>query len=164
MAQASDTTVLLPAFCRGPVILRALVLAQAVAIVLAFAPGAGNDPWLRLGLISVFVHWVALLTVALAVLTAFPLFGQFQTVLQRWLVESLIPDSIARQVLGYLTQFTSKASRLGTAGLVAVLLSAVFLMVTIYIIAHIKDMPSMPRASFAEVLRTGRGPLAALGL
>ena len=43
---------------------------------------------------------VPLLTVALAVLTAFPLFGQFQTVLQRWLVESLIPDSIARQVLG----------------------------------------------------------------
>ena len=40
MAQASDTTVLLPAFCRGPVILRALVLAQAVAIVLAFAPGS----------------------------------------------------------------------------------------------------------------------------
>ena len=39
---------------------------------------------------------VPLLTVALAVLTALPLFGQFQTVLQRWLVESLIPDSIAR--------------------------------------------------------------------
>jgi membrane protein len=29
---------------------------------------------------------VPLLTVALAVLTAFPLFGQFQNVLQRWLV------------------------------------------------------------------------------
>ena len=70
---------------------------------------------------------VPLLTVALAVLTAFPLFGQFQTVLQRWLVESLIPDSIARQVLGYLTQFTSKASRLGSLGFVALLFSAVAL-------------------------------------
>jgi membrane protein len=47
------------------------------------------------------------------------------------LIESLVPESIARQVLSYLTQFSLKASRLGTAGLVAVLLSAVFLMVTI---------------------------------
>jgi membrane protein len=74
---------------------------------------------------------VPLLTVALAVLTAFPLFGQFQTVLQRWLVESLIPDSIARQVLGYLTQFTSKASRLGSLGFVALLFSALALVFTI---------------------------------
>ena len=74
---------------------------------------------------------VPLLTVALAVLTAFPLFGQFQTVLQRWLVESLIPDSIARQVLGYLTQFTSKASRLGSLGFVVLLFSAVALVFTI---------------------------------
>ena len=74
---------------------------------------------------------VPLLTVALAVLTAFPLFGQFQNVLQRWLVESLIPDSIARQVLGYLTQFTSKASRLGSLGFVALLFSAVALVFTI---------------------------------
>ena len=74
---------------------------------------------------------VPLLTVALAVLTAFPLFGQFQTVLQRWLVESLIPDSIARQVLGYLTQFTSKASRLGSLGFVALVISAAALVFTI---------------------------------
>ena len=64
MAQASDTTVLLPAFCRGPVILRALVLAQAVAIVQASAPGAGNDPWLRLGFVSLFVQWIMLMTSA----------------------------------------------------------------------------------------------------
>jgi membrane protein len=55
---------------------------------------------------------VPCLTVVLAVFTAFPLFNQFQTVLQNWLIQSLIPESIARQVLGYLTQFSSKASRL----------------------------------------------------
>jgi membrane protein len=42
-----------------------------------------------------------------------------------------VPESISRQVLSYLTQFSRKASRLGSAGLVAVLLSALFLMVTI---------------------------------
>ena len=74
---------------------------------------------------------VPLFAVGLAVFSAFPVFGKFQDTIQRWLIESLVPESIARQVLSYLTQFSLKASRLGTAGLVAVLLSAVFLMVTI---------------------------------
>ena len=74
---------------------------------------------------------VPLFALGLAVFSAFPMFGKFQDMLQRWLVESLVPESIARQVLSYLTQFSRKASRLGTAGLAAVLLSAVFLMVTI---------------------------------
>lgn len=74
---------------------------------------------------------VPLFTVGLAVFSAFPVFGKFQDTLQRWLIDSLVPESIARQVLGYLTQFSRKASRLGSVGLVAVLLSAVALMVTI---------------------------------
>jgi membrane protein len=74
---------------------------------------------------------VPLLTVALAVVTAFPIFDQFQTVLQRWLLESLIPESISRQVLGYLTLFTTKASRLGSFGFIALMVSALALMLTI---------------------------------
>ncbi len=74
---------------------------------------------------------VPLVTVALAVFTAFPMFGDFQTVLQRRLVESLVPDNISRQVLGYLTLFASKASRLGVAGVTALLLSAIALIFTI---------------------------------
>ena len=80
---------------------------------------------------TTLIALVPLLTVALAVVTAFPVFDQFQTVLQRWLVESLIPESISRQVLGYLTQFTTKASRLGTLGFAALMLSAVALILTI---------------------------------
>lgn len=74
---------------------------------------------------------VPLLTVGLAVFSAFPMFGQFQDTIQRWLMDSLVPESISRQVIGALTQFSRKASRLGSVGLVAVLLSAVALMVTI---------------------------------
>jgi len=80
---------------------------------------------------TTLIALVPLLTVALAVVTAFPVFDQFQTVLQRWLVESLIPESISRQVLGYLTQFTTKASRLGSWGFAALMLSAVALILTI---------------------------------
>lgn len=74
---------------------------------------------------------VPLLTVALAVFTAFPMFGTLQTVLQKWLVDSLVPDSISRQVLGYLTQFSSKASKLGLVGLLVVLGTALALLLTI---------------------------------
>ncbi|MDB5848984.1 MAG: hypothetical protein JWP29_2736 [Rhodoferax sp.] len=74
---------------------------------------------------------VPFFTVALAVFTAFPMFGKVQDVLQRWLVQSLIPDTIARQVLGYLTQFASKASKLGSVGLAIVLVTALALILTI---------------------------------
>ncbi len=74
---------------------------------------------------------VPFVTVALAVFTAFPMFAKLQDVLQRWLVESLVPDNIARQVLGYLTQFASKASRLGMVGLSVLLVTALALILTI---------------------------------
>ncbi len=74
---------------------------------------------------------VPLITVALAVFTAFPMFAKFQDVLQKWLIESLVPDNIARQVLGYLNQFAGKASRLGAAGLTILLGTALALVFTI---------------------------------
>jgi len=43
---------------------------------------------------------VPFFTVALAVFAAFPIFGKMQLMLQRWLIDSLVPDSISRPVLG----------------------------------------------------------------
>ena len=74
---------------------------------------------------------VPFFTVALAIFTAFPMFAKLQGTLQIWLVESLIPDNIARQVLGYLTQFTRQASRLGVAGLTVLVITAIALVLTI---------------------------------
>jgi membrane protein len=74
---------------------------------------------------------VPIITVALAVFTAFPMFAKFQDVLQKWLIESLIPDNIARQVLGYLTQFAGKASKLGVAGVAVLFSTALALIFTI---------------------------------
>lgn len=91
----------------------------------------------RLGLTAsslTFTTTIALVpffTVALAVFTAFPMFGKLQDVLQQWLIQSLVPDSIARQVLGYLTQFASRANRLGAAGLAILLVTALALILTI---------------------------------
>jgi membrane protein len=69
--------------------------------------------------------------VALALFTVFPMFAKMQGRLQRWLIESLIPENIARQVLGYLNQFASKASGLGIAGLIVLLVTAIALILTI---------------------------------
>ena len=74
---------------------------------------------------------VPFFTVALAVFTAFPMFSKLQDALQAWLVKSLIPDNIARQVLGYLTQFSGQASQLGGAGLAVLLVTAIALILTI---------------------------------
>jgi len=74
---------------------------------------------------------VPIITVALAVFTAFPMFAKFQDVLQKWLIQSLVPDNIARQVLGYLTQFSGKASKLGVAGVAVLLGTALALIFTI---------------------------------
>lgn len=74
---------------------------------------------------------VPLVTVALAIFTAFPMFSKLQVVLQKWLLESLIPDNIARQVLGYLTQFASQSSKLGGAGVAILLVTALALILTI---------------------------------
>ncbi|MGV3569167.1 MAG: YihY family inner membrane protein [Ramlibacter sp.] len=74
---------------------------------------------------------VPFFTVALALFTAFPIFSKLQASLQTWLVQSLVPDAIARQVLGYLTQFAGKASRLGFVGLAALVVTALALVLTI---------------------------------
>lgn len=91
----------------------------------------------RLGLTAsslTFTTSIALVpffTVALAIFTAFPIFAKLQGSLQGWLVRSLIPDNIARQVLGYLTQFSSQANKLGVLGLAIVLITALALILTI---------------------------------
>jgi membrane protein len=80
---------------------------------------------------TTLISLVPLVTVMLAAFAAFPMFGVFQEALQRYFLQSLVPDAIARPVLGALTQFASKASRLGSVGLLALFGSALALMLTI---------------------------------
>jgi membrane protein len=80
---------------------------------------------------TTIIALVPLLTVALAVFTAFPMFSTLQTILQKWLVESLVPDNISRQAVSYLTQFSGKASKLGLLGVAVLLVTALALILTI---------------------------------
>jgi membrane protein len=80
---------------------------------------------------TTLISLVPLVTVMLAVFSAFPMFSSFQGALEKYFLQSLVPDSIAKPVLGALTQFANKSNRLGTAGLVALVVTALALMLTI---------------------------------
>lgn len=80
---------------------------------------------------TTLISLVPLLTVMLAIFTAFPIFSSFQASLEQYFLKSLIPPNIAKPVLGALTQFAAKASKLGAVGLVALGVTALTLMLTI---------------------------------
>ena len=74
---------------------------------------------------------VPLFTVGLAIFSAFPIFERMEVMLQQWMIQSLMPDSIAKQVSRYLVQFSNKASKMGWAGAVFLLVTALTLVLTI---------------------------------
>lgn len=74
---------------------------------------------------------VPMLTIALAIFTAFPLFNSFRTALEAYFIKSLMPKAIAGPILGYLNVFASKAARLSAVGAVALMITAVATMAMI---------------------------------
>ena len=98
---------------------------------------------------TTIISIVPLFTVALAVFSVFPMFATMQSTLQLWLVDSLIPDNISRQVLSYLGQFAAKASKIGWVGALAFLITALMLILTIDVklndIWRVRKMRSLTR-------------------
>ncbi|AZP13985.1 YihY family inner membrane protein [Undibacterium parvum] len=68
---------------------------------------------------------VPIITIALAIFTAFPLFNNFRTSLEAYFIQNLMPKGISNTVMGYLTQFATKATRLSAIGGVALMVTAV---------------------------------------
>lgn len=81
--------------------------------------------------LTTLIALVPLLTVGLAVFTAFPRFAALQEALEAFLVRHLVPESIARPVMDALTGFAARASRMGALGLGTLVLTAVALLWTI---------------------------------
>lgn len=80
---------------------------------------------------TTLISLVPLVTVMLALFAAFPVFSSFEDALQKYFLQNLVPDNIARPVMQALTQFAAKANRLGTVGLVFLVFAALALMLTI---------------------------------
>ena len=80
---------------------------------------------------TTLISLVPLLTVMLAVFSAFPMFASFQESLQKYFLQTLVPPDIASQVLKALTTFAAKAKGVGSVGLALLFLAALALMLTI---------------------------------
>lgn len=74
---------------------------------------------------------VPLLAVILSLFTAFPLFNDFRVALEEFLTSSLMPPSVSENVMEYLNQFASKASRLTAFGSLALIVTSIMLLRTI---------------------------------
>jgi membrane protein len=80
---------------------------------------------------TTLIALVPLVTVVLAVFSAFPMFAGFEAALQKYFLNNLVPEGIAKPVLRALTQFAGKARSLGTLGLLLLLATALALVLTI---------------------------------
>ena len=74
---------------------------------------------------------VPLLAVMLAVFTAFPVFSSFQGVVEKMLLQNLVPDNVARPVMTALNRFAGNATKIGAFGLALLGASALALLMTI---------------------------------
>jgi membrane protein len=80
---------------------------------------------------TTLIALVPLVTVTLAVFTAFPMFAGFEAALEKYFLQNLVPDSIAKPVLRTLTQFAGKARGMGAMGLMLLVVTAMALALTI---------------------------------
>ena len=80
---------------------------------------------------TTLIALVPLVTVMLAVFTAFPMFSGFEAALEKYFLQNLVPDAIARPVLRSLTQFAGKARGMGTLGLMLLVMTALAMVLTI---------------------------------
>lgn len=74
---------------------------------------------------------VPMLAVALALLTAFPLFAQLRIGFEQFMFENLMPAQTSGMVLKYINQFAAKAKGLTVIGLVFLVMVSISMLLTI---------------------------------
>lgn len=74
---------------------------------------------------------VPLITIALTLFSAFPVFEDFSTQIKVYLLNNLMPEVAGKIITEYMQQFTESAMRLTTVGIVFLAVTAMMLMLTI---------------------------------
>ncbi|MDD5385505.1 MAG: YihY family inner membrane protein [Gallionella sp.] len=74
---------------------------------------------------------VPLLTIALAMFSAFPVFEDFSSQIRAYLINNLIPDMAGKIITQYMRQFTESAMHLTVVGIVFLAVTAMLMMLTI---------------------------------
>ena len=94
---------------------------------------------------------VPLITVALTLISAFPVFAKMSNALQRFVVEHMVPAA-AGAITGYAEQFAANAAKLTAVGVVFLVITAVMLLTTIERAFNDIWRVSRPRPVFQRVL------------
>lgn len=120
---------------------------EAAAFLRAFARRIDEDRCLDVAgslTYSTLLALVPLLTVALSVVSALPVFSEWTTGrIDRLMIENLLPREIGSAVEVYLAQFAAKAGQLRAVGLVFLVIAAGMLLQTIF-------------SAFNRIFRVGR--------
>lgn len=74
---------------------------------------------------------VPLLTIALTLFSAFPVFEQYSSQIKTFLINSLMPDMASKVITQYMRQFTDSAMRLTAVGIGLLAVTAMWLLLTI---------------------------------
>jgi len=74
---------------------------------------------------------VPMITIALAMFTAFPVFENFSAQIKAYLLNNLMPETAGTVITGYMQQFADSAARLTTVGIVFLAITAMTMMLTI---------------------------------
>src|SRR3989338_6939838 len=74
---------------------------------------------------------VPLLTIALTVFSAFPVFEDFSSQIKTYLINNLMPDMAGKIITQYMRQFTESAMRLTAVGVALLAVTAMLMMLTI---------------------------------
>ncbi|HEU0231165.1 MAG TPA: YihY family inner membrane protein [Burkholderiaceae bacterium] len=108
---------------------------------------------------------VPLLAIVLALFTAFPLFDEFRLALENFLTANLMPPTVSLNVMGYLSQFATQASRLTVIGFLFLLVTSLMLMATVEKafnrIWHVTRRPPLRRRMLVYWAILSLGPVLA---
>jgi membrane protein len=95
---------------------------------------------------------VPLVTIALTLFSAFPVFSEFSTPLKEFILMNMVPETGGRIITGYMEQFAESASRLTAVGIVFLAVTAMLLMLTIDNAFNMIWRVSRPRSLLQRVL------------
>ncbi len=95
---------------------------------------------------------VPLITIALSLFSAFPVFNEYLAQVKEFILSNLAPEIGARFISGYMTQFAESASRLTAVGIVLLTVTAMLLMLTIDNAFNTIWRVSRPRSLLQRVL------------
>ena len=95
---------------------------------------------------------VPLITIALTLFSAFPVFDDFSTEIKRFILSNMMPETGGKMITRYMTQFADSAANLTAVGIVFLALTAMLMMHTIDSAFNTIWRVSHPRAMVQRVL------------